>query len=474
MIRSKLPHVGTTIFTVMTNRARELGAINLAQGFPDYDAPAKLKDLVAYHVAAGHNQYAPMIGVPQLREQIALKLGASYGRLLDSESEITITLGATEGIFSADAWRSCIRATKSSCSILRTIPTRLPCCSRAGGRSTFRSSRRVSRSIGSACGSRCPPRTRLVILNTPHNPTATDRDALRISTCSPRSAATDAGDGARRRGLRAHGLRRRAAREHRRASRAVRARRRGVLVRQDHARDRLARRLHRRAGGDHARDSPRASVQHLQHRRAAAACDRRFPARRSPEHNSQLSAFYQRKRDRFLDCLRNSSFSWTPAAGTYFQLLDFSAVSHAERRRVRRHAAARGGRRLDSDLAVLRERRRSSACCASASRRTIRRWRKRRSGCAGSEGASMSRETARHAGAGRSGLARPRGESRAASSSCCTPLAGQTDLVVLPEMFTTGFTMAAGASGGARRRTDRRVAACDGCAARRRRSPAAS
>jgi hypothetical protein len=68
MIRSKLPHVGTTIFTVMTNRARELNAINLAQGFPDYDAPAKLKDLVAYHVAAGHNQYAPMIGVPQLRE----------------------------------------------------------------------------------------------------------------------------------------------------------------------------------------------------------------------------------------------------------------------------------------------------------------------------------------------------------------------------------------------------------------------
>ena len=63
MIRSKLPHVGTTIFTVMTNRARELGAINLAQGFPDYDAPAKLKELVAYHVAAGHNQYAPMIGV---------------------------------------------------------------------------------------------------------------------------------------------------------------------------------------------------------------------------------------------------------------------------------------------------------------------------------------------------------------------------------------------------------------------------
>src|SRR5262245_49084595 len=101
MIRSKLPHVGTTIFTVMTNRARELNAINLAQGFPDYDAPAKLKDLLAYHVAAGHNQYAPMVGSNELAEQIALKLGASYGRLVEPASEITITLGATEAIFSA-------------------------------------------------------------------------------------------------------------------------------------------------------------------------------------------------------------------------------------------------------------------------------------------------------------------------------------------------------------------------------------
>src|SRR5262245_21637959 len=98
---SKLPHVGTTIFTVMTNRARELGAINLAQGFPDYDAPGPLKDLLARHTAAGHNQYAPMIGVGELREQIAFKLAASYGRLVDADTEITITLGATEGIFSA-------------------------------------------------------------------------------------------------------------------------------------------------------------------------------------------------------------------------------------------------------------------------------------------------------------------------------------------------------------------------------------
>ncbi|HEX2492257.1 MAG TPA: methionine aminotransferase, partial [Steroidobacter sp.] len=77
-VRSKLPRVGTTIFTVMTDRARELGAINLAQGFPDYDAPEALKKLAAQHLAAGSNQYAPMIGVRELREQIALKVAKCY------------------------------------------------------------------------------------------------------------------------------------------------------------------------------------------------------------------------------------------------------------------------------------------------------------------------------------------------------------------------------------------------------------
>ena len=100
-VQSKLPHVGTTIFTVMTNRARELGAINLAQGFPDFDSPDRLKTLLAEATAAGNNQYAPMIGEGALREQIARKMQANYGRAVDPDAEITITLGATEAIFSA-------------------------------------------------------------------------------------------------------------------------------------------------------------------------------------------------------------------------------------------------------------------------------------------------------------------------------------------------------------------------------------
>ena len=96
----KLDDVGTTIFTVMSRRARELDALNLGQGFPDYDIDPRLTELVAKAMQGGHNQYAPMEGLSVLRERIAAKLSASYGLRVDPETEVTITLGATEGIYS--------------------------------------------------------------------------------------------------------------------------------------------------------------------------------------------------------------------------------------------------------------------------------------------------------------------------------------------------------------------------------------
>src|SRR6185436_7373229 len=100
-IESKLPDVGTTIFTVMSRRARELGALNLGQGFPDYDIDPVITELVAAAMTEGRNQYAPMEGVIELREQIARKLDLSYSVRPNPESEITITLGATEAIYCA-------------------------------------------------------------------------------------------------------------------------------------------------------------------------------------------------------------------------------------------------------------------------------------------------------------------------------------------------------------------------------------
>jgi methionine aminotransferase len=99
-LRSKLPQVGTTIFTIMSRRATELGAVNLGQGFPDYDIDPRLAELVGQAMQQGFNQYAPMPGMPRLRVAIAAKLERRYGIQSDPETEITVTLGATEALYS--------------------------------------------------------------------------------------------------------------------------------------------------------------------------------------------------------------------------------------------------------------------------------------------------------------------------------------------------------------------------------------
>ncbi|MBA4398155.1 MAG: methionine aminotransferase, partial [Syntrophus sp. (in: bacteria)] len=101
MIISKLPDVGVTIFTVMSKLAGDAGAINLSQGFPDFNVAPELRELVAKYMASGHNQYAPMQGVLVLRQRIAQKTKELYGASYDPDTEITVTSGATEAIFCA-------------------------------------------------------------------------------------------------------------------------------------------------------------------------------------------------------------------------------------------------------------------------------------------------------------------------------------------------------------------------------------
>ena len=98
---SKLPRVGTTIFTVMSRLAAECGAINLSQGFPDFDPPPRLVDLVVEAMRSGVNQYAPMEGAPALRDAIAAKVLALYGCRVDPAAGVTVTAGATEALFCA-------------------------------------------------------------------------------------------------------------------------------------------------------------------------------------------------------------------------------------------------------------------------------------------------------------------------------------------------------------------------------------
>jgi methionine aminotransferase len=98
---SKLPRTGTTIFTVMSQLAEQHGAVNLSQGFPDFGPPDRLIELVSQHLVSGRNQYAPMAGVPALREAIANSIDRRYQVVVSPESEITVTNGATEALFCA-------------------------------------------------------------------------------------------------------------------------------------------------------------------------------------------------------------------------------------------------------------------------------------------------------------------------------------------------------------------------------------
>ena len=98
---SKLPDIGTTIFTVMSQLAADCDAINLSQGYPDFAVPERLLERVIHYLHAGYNQYAPMAGIPELRHQIAAKTERLYGRPTHPDTEVTVTSGATEALFCA-------------------------------------------------------------------------------------------------------------------------------------------------------------------------------------------------------------------------------------------------------------------------------------------------------------------------------------------------------------------------------------
>jgi methionine aminotransferase len=169
MIISKLPNVGTTIFTRMSQLAAETGALNLSQGFPDFDGPQGLREAVSRYVAAGHNQYAPMTGLPALREQVAAKIARSYGRSVSADSEITITPGATQAIFCAV--QALVRPGDEVIVFDPSYDSYEPSVELAGGRCIHVPLASPGFSIDwQRLQDALSNRTRLIILNTPHNP----------------------------------------------------------------------------------------------------------------------------------------------------------------------------------------------------------------------------------------------------------------------------------------------------------------
>ncbi|GAA0791741.1 pyridoxal phosphate-dependent aminotransferase [Cupriavidus gilardii] len=169
---SRLPNVGTTIFTVMSALAAEKNAVNLGQGFPDFDCDPKIVDAVTRAMQGGLNQYPPMAGVPKLRQAIADKIGKLYGRAYDADSEITVTAGATQALLTA-----ILCAVHPGDEVIVLEPcydSYLPAIELAGGKPVpvtldaphFRIPfDRLAAAI--------TPRTRMILINTPHNPTGT-------------------------------------------------------------------------------------------------------------------------------------------------------------------------------------------------------------------------------------------------------------------------------------------------------------
>lgn len=165
---SKLPDVGTTIFTVMSRMAAEYGAVNLGQGFPDFDGDPALMRSVAQAMENGHNQYPPMAGVMSLRERIAEKTSSLYGFAYDAEQEITITAGATQALFTAI--QAVVHPGDEVIVLLPCYDSYIPAIKLAGGRPVLVHLADDFSVDINAIAKAVSPRTRLIIINTPHNP----------------------------------------------------------------------------------------------------------------------------------------------------------------------------------------------------------------------------------------------------------------------------------------------------------------
>jgi len=321
--RSRLPKVGTTIFTVMSALAAERNAVNLGQGFPDFDCDPKIVDAVTHAMRAGLNQYPPMAGVPALRQAIADKVGKLYGHAYDWNSEITVTAGATQGILT-----SILCAVHPGDEVIVLEPcydSYIPAIELAGGKVVsvaldaphFRVPfDRIAAAI--------TPRTRMLMVNTPHNPTGTIWRAGDMERLAGLLAGTDilllsdevyehmVFDGQR----------------HESVSRHPELARRSFVV------SSFGKTYHVtgwKVGYVAAPAALSAEFRKVhqfnvftvntpvQHGLASYMAD--------PAPYLGLSDFYQAKRDYFRAGLTGTRFKLLPSDGTYFQCVDYSAIS---------------------------------------------------------------------------------------------------------------------------------------------------
>ena len=327
LVKSKLPTVGTTIFTTMSALAQQHGAIHLSQGFPDYDPPTELLEACSKAMLQGHNQYAPMAGLLALREQLALTAEKRYGGRVDPEQEITVVPGATEALFCAI--NALVHHGDEVIMLDPAYDSYQPAVELAGGQAI-----RVPllspefKLDWQALADAISPRTRMLIINSPNNPSCSllsqqdleqlaellrDTNIILLSdevyeylVYDGKTHASVLGNAElRQRSLAVFSFGK---------SFHATGWKTGYCIAPPELTAEL-RKVHQYV--TFVANTP---VQY-------ALAD--FYASNN-NHLAGLANFYQAKRDRFCQALSTSSFKFTPSAGTYFQLVDYSNISELE------------------------------------------------------------------------------------------------------------------------------------------------
>ncbi|MCH2099340.1 MAG: pyridoxal phosphate-dependent aminotransferase [Pseudomonadales bacterium] len=321
---TKLPKVGTTIFSVMSALAQTHGALNLSQGFPDFDGPEALLDRVAFHLRDGRNQYPPMTGVPTLRAAIADKVRDLYGRAVDETDEVTVTSGATEALFCAI--HAVVRPGDEVIVFDPAYDSYEPAVELAGGRCVHLQLRAPDFAVDwDAVRDSITPRTRMIIVNSPHNPTGSvftsaDLDALEalvegtgIYLLADEVYEHIVFDGAAHQSLLL----------------------RDALAARAFVVSSFGKTYHVTGWKVGYCVAPPALSAEFRKVHQYVTFTTITPVQLAladflaahPEHHLQLPAFYQAKRDLLIELLAPSRLRLTPSSGTYFQLADYSAIS---------------------------------------------------------------------------------------------------------------------------------------------------
>jgi methionine transaminase len=325
-IDSKLPRVGTTIFTVMSRLAAEHGAINLSQGFPDFDPPDRLVDLAGHHMRKGGagNQYAPMAGLPSLRQAIADKVAEHYGCTVSPDDAITVTSGGTEALFCAV--QATVRAGDEVILLDPAYDSYEPAIGLAGGCAVRVPLQRPGFGVDwQRLADAITPRTRLLIVNFPHNPSGATLDAADLARLA--ELLRDTGVFVLSDEVYEHMLF--DGRSHQSLLRHAELAARSFVV------SSFGKTYHATGWKVGYCVAPPALMSEFQkvHQFVQFVVATPLQAaiadfmRSSPEHARELPAFYQRKRDYFAGLLASTRFRFEPAHSTYFQLVDYSAVS---------------------------------------------------------------------------------------------------------------------------------------------------